>query len=105
MRIERRRREIFVADKEEFTREVRRTAFLTVGLAAALVFGMIVLVTGDWIPGTIIVAATLIGLAKQVPVIRRLCSEESSLAAEGLHRGRGDPASTELFAIASSRQC
>jgi hypothetical protein len=37
-----------------------------------------VLVSGDWIPGTIIVAATLIGLTKQVPVIRRLCSEPSS---------------------------
>jgi hypothetical protein len=78
MGLERRPREVVVASKEEFTREVRRTAFLTVGLAAALVFGTIVLVTGDWIPGTIIVAATLIGLAKQVPVIRRLCSEESS---------------------------
>ena len=65
-------------DKQEFNRQVRLTAFLTVGLAAALVFGIIVLVTGDWIPGTIIVAATLIGLANQVPVIRRLCSEESS---------------------------
>jgi hypothetical protein len=67
-----------VADKEEFNRLARRTAFLTVGLAAALVFGIIVLVSGDWIPGTIIVGATLIGLAKQVPVIRTLCSEERS---------------------------
>jgi hypothetical protein len=65
-----------VAENEGFNRQVRRTAFLTVGLAAALVFGIIVVVTGDWIPGTIIVAATLIGLARQVPVIRRLCSEE-----------------------------
>lgn len=68
-----------MADKEEFNRQVRLTAFLTVGLAAALVFGVIVLVTGDWIPGTIIVIATVIGLAKQAPVIWRLCSEESSL--------------------------
>jgi hypothetical protein len=67
-----------VADKKEFNREVRRTALLTVALGAALVFGIIVLVSGDWIPGTIIVAATLIGLAQQVPVIRRLCSEEPS---------------------------
>ena len=67
-----------MAQKEEFNRQVRRTAFLTVGLAAALVFGIIVLVTGDWLPGTIIVAATLTGLAGQVPVIRRLCSGESS---------------------------
>jgi hypothetical protein len=67
-----------MADKDEFNRQVRRTAFLTVGLVAALVFGIILLVTGDWIPGTIMVAASLIGLARQVPVIRRLCSGESS---------------------------
>ena len=67
-----------MADEEEFNRQVRRTALLSLGLAAALVFGIIVLVSGDWIPGTIIVAATLIGLTKQVPVIRRLCSEPSS---------------------------
>ena len=65
---ERRRREVSVAGKEEFNRQVRRTAFLTGGLAAALVFGIIVLITGDWIPRTIIVAATLIGLANQVLV-------------------------------------
>jgi len=67
-----------VADKEQFNSQVRRTALLTVGLGAALVFGIIVLLAGDWIPGTIIVAATLIGLANQVPVIRRLCSEKAS---------------------------
>jgi len=78
MGLERRRREIFVVNQEDLTHEVRRTALLIVGLAAALVFGIIVLVTGDWIPGTIIVAAALIGLVKQVPVIRRLCSQESS---------------------------
>jgi hypothetical protein len=64
--------------KEEFNRRVRRTAFTTVGLAAALVFGIIVLVSGDWLAGTIIVAAALIGLALHVPVIRRLCRTESS---------------------------
>jgi hypothetical protein len=74
----RRRREVSVADQKPFKRQVRRTAFLTVGLAAALVFGIIVLLTGDWIPGTIIFVATVVGLAEQVPVIRRLCSEESA---------------------------
>ena len=63
-------------DKQEFNRQVRRTAALTVGLAAALVFGIFVLVSGDWIPGSVIVAAALVGLARQVPVIRRLCSTE-----------------------------
>jgi hypothetical protein len=47
---------------------------MTVGLAAALVFGIIVLASGDWIPGTIIVVATLVGLARQIPVIARLCA-------------------------------
>jgi hypothetical protein len=72
-----------MAYKEEFNRQVRRTALLSLGLAAALVFGIIVLVTGDWIPGTIIVAATLVGLAKQVPVIYRLCSEGSPPSSPG----------------------
>ena len=67
-----------MAAKEEFNRQVRLAAFLTVGLVAVLVFGLIVLVTGDWIPGTIIVMAALVGLAKQVPVIRRLCGDEST---------------------------
>ena len=66
-----------MARKEELNRQVRRTVFLTIGLAAALVFGIIVLVSGDWIPGTIIVVATVISLANQVRVIRRLGSEES----------------------------
>ena len=78
MGLEIRQREASVAVKEEFTRHVRRTAFLTAGLTAALVFGIIVLIASDWIPGAIIVGAALIGLAKQVPVIRTLCSEESS---------------------------
>ena len=68
-------------ERRDSNRHVRRTAFLTIGLAAALVFGIIVLVSGDWIPGTIIVVAAIIGLAEQVPVIRRLCSDESSPSA------------------------
>ena len=61
--------------KEDFNRQVRVAAFLTVALVAALVFGVIVLARGDWIPGGIIVASSLIGLARQIPVIRKLCSE------------------------------
>jgi hypothetical protein len=64
-----------VTTKEEFNRQVRRTAFLTVGLFAALIFGIIVLAGGDWIPGTVIVAASLIGLAGQISVINRLCHQ------------------------------
>jgi hypothetical protein len=62
-----------VTAKEDFNRRVWRTALLTVGLLAALIFGAIVLAGGDWIPGAIIVVASLIGLATQVPIIARLC--------------------------------
>ncbi len=61
---------------EDFKRRVRRTALITVALSAALVFGIIVLAGGDWIPGGITVVAALVGLARQIPVIRDLCSEE-----------------------------
>ena len=59
----------------DFARRVRRTALITVALFAALVFGIIVLAGGDWIPGAITVVAALVGLARQVPVIRELCGE------------------------------
>ena len=59
--------------KDEFNRQVRRTALLTVGLLAALIFGIIVLAGGDWIPGTVIVAASLTGLVSQIRIINRLC--------------------------------
>jgi hypothetical protein len=59
--------------KDDFNRQVRLTALLTVGLLGALIFGIIVVAGGDWIPGTIIVAASLIGLARQIPVISKLC--------------------------------
>ena len=64
--------------KEDFNHQVRLAAFLTVALVAALVFGVTVLAEGDWIPGGIIVASTLIGLARELPVIRELCSEGSA---------------------------
>jgi hypothetical protein len=63
-----------VTTKEDFSRRVWRTAFLAVGLLAALTFGAIVLAGGDWI-GAIIVVASLIGLARQLPIIARLCSK------------------------------
>jgi hypothetical protein len=65
-----------VTAKDEFNRQVRLTAFLTVGLLAALVFGIIVLAGEDWIPGTIIVVASLVGLARQIPVINKLCRQD-----------------------------
>ncbi len=65
-----------VLGNADFNRRVRRTAVITVALLAALVFGIVVLVGGDWIPGGITVMAALIGLVRQVPVVRDLCSEE-----------------------------
>jgi hypothetical protein len=47
-----------VTAKDEFNRQVRLTAFLTVALLAAFIFGIIVLVGGDWIPGTLMVVAS-----------------------------------------------
>jgi hypothetical protein len=64
-----------VTGKDEFNRQVRVTALLTVGLLAALIFGIIVLAGGDWIPGTVIASASLIGLARQIPVINKLCRQ------------------------------
>ena len=58
--------------KDEFTRQVRQTALLTAALLSALIFGIVVLVGGDWIPGALIVAASSIGLVRQVPIINKL---------------------------------
>lgn len=69
--------------RDEFKRQVRRTALLTLGLFAALVFGIIVLAGGDWIPGTVIVAAGLVGLGRQIPVIDKLCRQAPPSAPHG----------------------
>jgi hypothetical protein len=61
-----------VTAKDEFNRQVRQTALLTVALLAALIFGIIVLAGADWIPGTLIVVASVVGLARLIPVINRL---------------------------------
>jgi hypothetical protein len=58
--------------QDRFSRQVRRTALLSLALFAALVFGIIVLAGGDWIPGTLIVGASLIGLAREIPAIDEL---------------------------------
>lgn len=73
--------------KDEFNRQVRRTALLTVGLVAALIFGVVVLAGGDWMPGTLIVVASVIGLARQVPVITRLCRQAPPTAPHGTPTG------------------
>ena len=57
---------------EDFNRQVLRTALLAVALLAALLFGITVLAASDWIPGTIIVVASLVALARMIPTIARL---------------------------------
>lgn len=66
-----------MANSEDFNHQVRRTAIITVALVAALVYGIIVLANSDWIPGGVIVAATVVALARQIPLIRKLCSTDS----------------------------
>ena len=64
-----------MAVKNEFARQVWLATLLTLALTAALVFGIIVLARGDWIPGTITVVASLVGLGREIPVINRLCRQ------------------------------
>ena len=73
--------------KDEFNRRVRQTAILTVALLAALIFGIIVLAGADWIPGTLIVAASLIGLARQIPIINKLCNSAPPSPPQGRPTG------------------
>jgi hypothetical protein len=68
------RRSVTMVNHQDFNHLVRRTAMLTVALAACLIFGIIVLAGGDWLPGGIIVGASTVGLAREIPIIRSLCS-------------------------------
>jgi hypothetical protein len=65
---------ITVLENADFNHRVRHTALITVALFMALVFGLFVLAGGDWIPGGITVVAALVGLARQISVIRDLGS-------------------------------
>ena len=51
-----------------------KTVLLIVGLAAAFVFGILVLAGGDWLPGSIIVLASAAGLVGQIAAARRAAS-------------------------------
>jgi hypothetical protein len=64
-----------VTAKDEFNQQMRQTALLTVALLSALIFGIVVLAGADWIPGTLIVAASVIGLVRLIPTISRLCRQ------------------------------
>ena len=41
----------------------------------------------DWIPGTLIVAASLIGLVRQVPLINKLCKQAAPSPPHGKPTG------------------
>jgi fatty acid desaturase len=71
--------------REDFNHQVRRTTVMTLALAACLIFGIVVLASSDWIPGGIIVAASGVALAKEIPVIRRLCSTDVPPATPKVH--------------------
>ena len=73
--------------KEDVNRRAWRAALLAVGLLAALIFGIIVLAGGDWIPGAIIVVASLIGLGRLIPVIAALCRGPSPTPPHGKPTG------------------
>ena len=66
-----------MANQEEFKHQARRAAIITLSLGACLIFGVIVLASGDWLPGGIIVAASSVGVAREIPIIRSLCSAGS----------------------------
>jgi hypothetical protein len=66
-----------MANHHDFNHRIRRAASITVALGACLVFGIIVLASGDWLPGGIIVIASTVGLAREIPMIRSLCSTGS----------------------------
>ena len=62
-----------MADKDALSHHVHQTAFITAAVMFGLVFGIILLAKGDWIPGGIIVVAGVVGLSVQIPVIAKLC--------------------------------
>jgi CHASE2 domain-containing sensor protein len=55
----------------------RRAVTVTIALTGALVFGILVLAGGDWIPGTITVIAAVVGIAAQIRELDRLRGERT----------------------------
>lgn len=66
-------------DSQHRARSIRRratsAAVWSVAFVAFMVFGVILLIGADWIPGAIITAAGLVCLAVTVSVIGKLCRE------------------------------
>lgn len=68
-----------MSEKQSLDREarLRRLLVISAGFVASMGFGIILIASGDWIPGGIIVAAALVGLAVQIPGLRQLHRERS----------------------------
>jgi hypothetical protein len=64
------RRSAIMTSHHSFNHRVRQAAILAVALGACLIFGIAVLASGDWLPGAIIVIASTVGLAREIPVVR-----------------------------------
>ncbi len=66
-------------EKQSLDRDARlkRLVVISAGFVASLGLGIILLASGDWIPGGIIAAAGLTGLAAQIPGLWRLYRERS----------------------------
>jgi hypothetical protein len=75
-----------MADKDTLSHHVRQTAFITAAVTFGLVFGIILLANGDWIPGAIIAVAGAVGLSVQIPVIAKLCREGTAPSTSGSKR-------------------
>jgi hypothetical protein len=62
-----------VPEGRRFRREARFIAPIAFALAFAAggVFGVVLLADSDWIPGGILVASGLVGLALQIPAITK----------------------------------
>lgn len=74
-----------MAEQHNFNHQVRQAAIITIALVACLIFGIVVLASGDWLPGGIIVAASAVGLAREIPTIRTLC--KAGTPASPRHKG------------------
>ncbi len=66
-------------EKQSLDREARfrRLLVISAGFVASMGFGIILLASGDWIPGGIIMAAAIVGLAVQIPGLWQLHRERS----------------------------
>ncbi len=65
----------------------RKATYAAFGYAAATVFGVILIATGDWVPGTVIVLAAAVGLAALVAVLRRIRTPKRRASARSTPTG------------------